>query len=192
MILMIDNYDSFTYNLVRYFQQLDEEITVVCNDQITVKQIIKLKPKAIVLSPGPKRPEDAKICIDIVRELSGKIPILGICLGHQVIGMVNNLDVKCGQFPIHGKVSTIFHKSNDNIFNSIPNEYQATRYHSLVVLGENEKIEVLAKSSDGVNMIIREKNKPTYGIQYHPESFLTQHGYQILSNFLKISEEFNA
>lgn len=191
MILMIDNYDSFTYNLARYFKELGEEVKVVANDQITLGEIELLKPKAIVLSPGPKRPEDAKVCIDVVTELSGKIPIIGICLGHQVIGMVSGLKVGCGAQPIHGKVSVVEHHSQDKILTGIPNRFNATRYHSLTVQGENDKVSILA-TSGGVNMIMGQVGLPTYGIQYHPESFLTEYGYQILSNFLQIAKEFNA
>lgn len=191
MLLMIDNYDSFTYNLVRYFKQLGTEVKVVSNDQITLDEIVELRPEAIVLSPGPKRPEDANICIDVVAKLSGQIPILGICLGHQVIGLVNNLKVDCGEEPIHGKVSVIEHNSKNKLLTSIPNQFNATRYHSLIVQGENDKVSVLA-TSNGVNMIIQEVGKPTYGIQYHPESFLTEYGYQILQNFLQITKEFHA
>ncbi len=192
MVLMIDNYDSFTFNLVRYFQQLGEEVIVAYNDQITIDQITSLKPSAIVLSPGPKRPQDANICIDIVRELSGVIPILGICLGHQVIALENKLIVDCGQYPIHGKVSQIIHNSNDRILQQIPNEFTATRYHSLAAKGSSTSIEILAKASDGAIMIIKEKGKNTYGIQYHPESFRTEYGYQIIANFISIYKEANA
>lgn len=191
MILMIDNYDSFTYNLVRYFEQLGEEIKVVSNDSITIDEIVELNPKAIVLSPGPKRPEDAKICLDIVENLSGKFPILGICLGHQVIAIKSGMEVICGEYPIHGVVSEITHNSNDKLLFNIPNTFKATRYHSLVACGESSEIEVLASANSGEIMIIKRCDSNTYGIQYHPESFLTEYGYQILKNFISICEEQN-
>ncbi len=191
MILMIDNYDSFTFNLVRYFEELEENVHVVKNDNITFAEIIELNPKAIILSPGPKRPEDSKICIEVVRRLSGRFPILGICLGHQVIGYVNELEVSSGLYPIHGVVTRVNKLCDDPIFEDIPNQYNVTRYHSLVVKDANDKVEILAKADDGAQMIIKEKSSLTYGIQYHPESFLTEYGHQILQNFLNLCKESN-
>ncbi len=191
MFLMIDNYDSFTYNLVRYFEELNKKVCVVKNDEITIDEIMSLNIEAIILSPGPKHPKDAGICLEIVRKLSGLIPILGICLGHQVIGYVNNLNIECGSNPIHGKVTQVLHNTNDKILQNIPSEFRVTRYHSLVVSNNCDKVQTLALSEDGVKMIIREKDTLTYGIQYHPESFLTEYGYDILNNFIKICEEFN-
>ncbi len=186
MILMIDNYDSFTYNLVRYFEILKQEVVVVKNDQTTIAQIKALNPKAICLSPGPKRPSDAKICIDVVKELSGSIPILGICLGHQVIAHVNGSDVVKGEFPVHGKISRVNVVKEDSIFWNINPKYNVGRYHSLVVKNKGSKLDVLAQTDDGVIMVIKEKANLTYGIQYHPESFLSEFGLQIISNFLEM------
>lgn len=191
MILMIDNYDSFTYNLVRYFEILGQNVKVVANDQITLNEIIALKPKAICLSPGPKRPEDAKICIDIVKELSGIIPILGICLGHQVIGYVNGADVVQGKYPVHGKVSQVSIKGSDPIFKQINSPFKVTRYHSLEVKNLSENLEILASTQEGTVMVLKEKANLTYGIQYHPESFLSEFGLEIINNFLTIVKEEN-
>ncbi len=191
MILMIDNYDSFTYNLVRYFEILGQEVKVFANNQIMIEQIIELNPQAICLSPGPKQPQDAKICLDIVRKLSGKIPILGICLGHQVIGYVNGADVVKGKYPVHGKVSQVNIIANDPMFSGISSNFNVTRYHSLEVKNNSENLEILATTNDGVVMVLKEKNNLTYGIQYHPESFLSEYGLQILNNFLEIVKEQN-
>ena len=187
MILMIDNYDSFTYNLVQYLCELGQRVSVFRNDKITVERIRKLKPKKIVISPGPKRPEDAGISNDVIRELSGKIPILGVCLGHQCIGYVFGGKVSRARKIMHGKVSEIYHK-DQNLFKGIENPFTATRYHSLLIQRKPfpNVLEVTAWTKDDEIMGVRHKSHPTFGVQFHPESILTTAGKKILNNFLNI------
>ncbi|MCM8710921.1 aminodeoxychorismate/anthranilate synthase component II [Clostridium sp. SYSU_GA19001] len=192
MFLMIDNYDSFVYNLVRYFEELDEEILIFKNDKITLEQITKLNPEGIIISPGPKSPKESGICIDIVKKFEGKIPILGICLGHQTIGHVYGADVKCGKEPVHGKVSQINHDSK-GVFKNIKNPLNVTRYHSLV-LDKNTIpycLEVTALTSDGVIMGIRHKDYLIEGVQFHPEAELTECGHDILKNFINQCKNYS-
>ncbi len=190
MILMIDNYDSFTYNLVRYFQILKEEIVVYQNDQITISEINAMNPEAIILSPGPKRPEDAKICIEIVKELGGQVPIFGVCLGHQVIGYVNGCKVVKAPTPVHGKVDKVQIIAENRLVENIPRNFNVTRYHSLHVIN-NEELIAIGQTTDGINMINQVRNQCTYSVQYHPESFLTEYGLNILQNFLNLAREYN-
>ena len=187
MILMIDNYDSFTYNLVQYLCELGQRVSVFRNDKITVERIRKLKPKKIVISPGPKRPEDAGISNDVIRELSGKIPILGVCLGHQCIGYVFGGKVSRARKIMHGKVSEIYHK-DQNLFKGIENPFTATRYHSLLIQRKPfpNVLEVTAWTKDDEIMGVRHKSHPTFGVQFHPESILTTAGKKILKNFLNM------
>ncbi len=187
MILMLDNYDSFTYNLVQYFQELGQRVLVYRNDAITVKEIEKIKPQKIVISPGPGRPEDAGISVELIRELSGKIPILGVCLGHQAIGYTFGGKIVRAKKLMHGKVSKIYHNKKD-IFRNIPNPFTATRYHSLLVENKAlpECLEITAWTREEEIMGLKHKAYPLWGVQFHPESILTQSGKAILDNFLKI------
>lgn len=187
MILMIDNYDSFTYNLVQYFGELGQDIKVFRNDKITLKKISQLKPKQIVISPGPGRPEDAGISCDVIREFSGKIPILGVCLGHQAIGLVFGARITNAIRLMHGKTSLIYHNGKD-IFKSIPNPFEATRYHSLLVEKKSlpKCIEITAWTGCSEIMGLKHRNLPVWGVQFHPESILTKYGKNILSNFIKL------
>ncbi|WOO88079.1 aminodeoxychorismate/anthranilate synthase component II [Mollicutes bacterium LVI A0039] len=190
MILMIDNYDSFTYNLVRYFEQLNEQVLTVQNDQITIAEIEAINPAAIVLSPGPKRPEDAKICLEVVKTFANVIPIFGVCLGHQVIGLINGASVIKAPIPIHGKEDFVYLNGRNRLVEGIPDTFKVTRYHSLHVVA-NDNIEVIGQTNDGIVMISKVKDQCVYSVQYHPESFLTEYGTEILANFLKIAKEFN-
>ena len=186
MILMLDNYDSFTYNLVQYFGALGEKVRVFRNDKITIARINELKPKKIVISPGPGRPENAGISCDLIREFSGKIPILGVCLGHQAIGYTFGGKIVNAKQLMHGKTSLIYH-TGETIFKGIPNPFEATRYHSLLVDPKTlpECLKVIAWTKDKEIMGLKHKTYPLWGVQFHPESVLTKSGMDILSNFLK-------
>lgn len=188
MILVIDNYDSFTYNLVQYIGQLHKNLKVYRNDKITVKKILQLKPSKIVISPGPGRPEDAGISCELIEKLKGKIPILGVCLGHQAIGYVFGGKVIQAKKIMHGKTSMIYH-NKDIIFSGIPSPFEATRYHSLVVGRKNfpASLEIIAWTKDDKEVMgLKHKDHPIWGVQFHPESILTKEGLRLLSNFLKI------
>jgi anthranilate synthase/aminodeoxychorismate synthase-like glutamine amidotransferase len=182
---MIDNYDSFTYNLVQYFGELGADIEVFRNDKITVSKIAKLKPKKIVISPGPGRPEDAGISCEIIRVFAGKIPILGVCLGHQAIGYVYGGRIVGAKKLMHGKTSMIYHNGK-SIFKGIPNPFEATRYHSLLVEKKTlpECLEITARTKENEIMGLKHKKYPVWGVQFHPESILTKPGKDILANFL--------
>lgn len=190
MFLMIDNYDSFVYNLVRYFQELGEEVLVYRNDKITIEEIEALHPTGIILSPGPKAPKDSNICLDIIDKFKGEIPILGICLGHQCIGHYFGGNIKRGVFPMHGKISQVEH-SNEGIFRGIKNPLRVTRYHSLIVEEETlpKELIITSKSDDGVIMGIAHRNYKIFGVQFHPEAELTEQGHEILNNFITIAKE---
>ena len=185
MILMIDNYDSFTYNLVQYFGELGADLKVCRNDELSLGQIKRIRPKQIVISPGPGRPEGAGISVDIIREFAGKIPIFGVCLGHQCIGYAYGGKIIRAKKLMHGKTSLIRH-DNKEIFKGIENPFEATRYHSLVVEKKTmpKCLEVTARTSDGEIMGLRHKDFPLWGVQFHPESILTKEGKGILRNFL--------
>lgn len=187
MLLMIDNYDSFTYNLVQYLGEMGEDVEVYRNDKITIADIDSLKPSKIVISPGPCTPEKAGISIDVIKEFSGKIPILGVCLGHQAIGHAFGARIINARRLMHGKTSRIFHDGK-TIFHKIKNPFEATRYHSLVIdEGSLSKaFEISARSEDGEVMAIRHKDYPLEGVQFHPESILTVEGKDILRNFLML------
>ncbi|MBU1727092.1 MAG: aminodeoxychorismate/anthranilate synthase component II [Candidatus Omnitrophica bacterium] len=188
MILMIDNYDSFTYNLVQYFGALGADMKVFRNDKINIDRIKKLRPKKIVISPGPGRPEDAGISCEVIREFSGKVPILGVCLGHQAIGYVYGGRIVEAKKLMHGKTSMIYHDKRE-IFRGIPNPFEATRYHSLVVERKSlpQCLKIIAWSKDDKEIMgIRHKDFPVWGVQFHPESILTKAGKDILRNFLKL------
>ena len=189
-VLVIDNYDSFTYNLVQHLGELKQEVLVYRNDEITLDEIKKIKPSHIVISPGPGRPDDAGISKDLIKQLAGKLPILGVCLGHQCIGEVYGGMVINAPELMHGKTSEIFHKNN-SVFSEITNPFTATRYHSLIVdLKSLEKtpLNVTAQKKDGLVMALEHKEfKNLIGVQFHPESILTEYGHKLLSNFLNLS-----
>lgn len=188
MILMIDNYDSFTYNLVQYLRQLDEEVVVKRNDEITTDEIEKMKPAVIIISPGPGKPSSAGISLDTVKRFSGKIPILGVCLGHQTIAEAFGGDVVLAKKLMHGKTSTVT-SDGKTIFQGLGQNFQAMRYHSLAVKKETlpDVFEVSAESEDGEIMGIRHKTHLTEGVQFHPESIMTPVGKRLLKNFLKVA-----
>lgn len=192
MLLMIDNYDSFTYNLVQCFSELGEDVVVHRNDRLTIDEIERLGPDRIVLSPGPGVPEEAGICVDIIRRFASAIPILGVCLGHQAIGHAFGTPVTKTKRIMHGKTSPIFHDGK-TILNDVENPFEATRYHSLAVPREglSADLEVSAWTDDGEVMGIRHRSYPLEGIQFHPESILTKEGRKILMNFLDISKKIN-
>ncbi len=186
MILLIDNYDSFTYNLAQFLGQLGEKLEVHRNDQITLNEIAAKKPQRIVISPGPGEPQNAGICIDVIREFTGKIPILGVCLGHQAIGYAFDGKVVRAPALMHGKTSRIHHDSK-TIFRKLPQDFVATRYHSLIVQkkGLPRELEISAET-DGLIMGLRHRKLPLEGVQFHPESVLTEVGMQMLRNFLAL------
>ena len=190
MILMIDNYDSFVYNLVHYFEELDEEIIVKRNDEITIDDIKILNPEIIVLSPGPCSPNEAGICIETVKYFKGIIPILGICLGHQTIGQVFGAKIVKAIEPVHGKVHRITH-DNKGVFTNLKNPLNVTRYHSLVVERETlpDKLEISAETKEGEIMGLRHKDYMIEGVQFHPEAVLTEYGHELLQNFITLARE---
>lgn len=186
MIAVIDNYDSFTYNLVQYLGELGADIRVYRNDQITLEQLVALSPTHLVISPGPGDPNDGGISNEAIRYFTGKIPVLGVCLGHQCLGAVYGGVVKRAPKLMHGKTSPIYHHGK-GIFDGLPSPFEATRYHSLMVEEPvPDCLEVTAFTSDGIVMGLKHKEHPTFGVQFHPESILTKHGKQLLKNFLAI------
>ena len=189
MYLMIDNYDSFVYNLKAYFQELGRKILVKRCDEITLEDIEKMQPEGIILSPGPKRPWDAVFCVETVRQFQGRIPILGVCLGHQVLGHCCGATVKKGVRPMHGKVTQIHHNGT-GVFQGLPSDYKVTRYHSLVVEQDTvpPEYQVDAVAADGAVMGISHKKWPVFGVQFHPEAVLTEYGHELLENFCLIAE----
>src|SRR3989338_3866798 len=184
-IVMIDNYDSFTYNLVQYLGEMGQELIVVRNDQVTIEQVKDLKPERIVISPGPGSPKDAGISCDVIRAFAGRTPILGVCLGHQCIGTVYGGQVVRNYRLMHGKTSMIRHDGK-GIFKDLPNPFEATRYHSLVVKRETcpSALRVTARTAEGEIMGLQHKTLPVYGVQFHPESILTTAGKPLLKHFL--------
>ena len=191
MILLIDNYDSFTFNLGHGLGDVGARCQVWRNDKISVEQAIAMAPEAIVLSPGPCTPNEAGICLDLIAAAAGRIPILGVCLGHQAIGQAFGAEVVRAPLPMHGKVSAVAHDGTD-IFAGIPSPFQATRYHSLVVRAETlpECLMVTART-DGIIMGMRHRSLSVYGVQFHPESIASEHGHAILKNFLDIARGLN-
>ncbi|MCK9604138.1 MAG: aminodeoxychorismate/anthranilate synthase component II [Candidatus Omnitrophica bacterium] len=187
MILMIDNYDSFTYNLVQYLGALGQEIKVFRNDKITIDKIRKLKPEKIIISPGPGRPEDAGISCEAIKTFAGKIPVLGVCLGHQCIGYVYGGRIVSAKKLMHGKTSRIYHNKK-GIFSGIPDPFEATRYHSLIVERKSLPgcLEITAWTKEKEIMGLKHKECALWGVQFHPESILTKSGKDILANFLKL------
>nr|QUE28376.1 trpG [Porphyrostromium japonicum] len=189
MILIIDNYDSFTYNLAQYIGEMGYDLYVVRNDKINIQQIIDLKPSKIIISPGPGSPRESCISLEIVRQLSNLFPILGVCLGHQIIGDVYGASVTKSALQMHGKVSNIYHDRTNVLFKNVPSPFIATRYHSLVVDKNScpSSLIITSSTSDGIVMSVQHRDKPNlYGIQFHPESVLTKVGRTILKNFLEI------
>jgi anthranilate synthase/aminodeoxychorismate synthase-like glutamine amidotransferase len=193
MILLIDNYDSFTFNLVHFLGEVGAACDVRRNDTLSVAEALALQPEAIVLSPGPCTPNEAGICLDLVAAAAGKIPVLGVCLGHQAIGQAFGGEVKRAPVPMHGKVSRVFHQSSD-IFAGLPSPFQATRYHSLIVERATlpEVLVPTAWTEDGIIMGLRHRVFPIFGVQFHPESIASEHGHELLANFLAIVRGANA
>ena len=185
MILMIDNYDSFTYNLVQYLGELGADVRVYRNDQITVTEIERLAPEKIVISPGPCTPTEAGISCEVIRQFAGRVPVLGVCLGHQCIGEVFGGEIVRAPALFHGKTSMIYHDGK-TIFRGLPRPFEATRYHSLVIRRETlpDCLELSAETDDGVIMGVRHRALLVEGVQFHPESILTREGKQLLANFL--------
>jgi anthranilate synthase/aminodeoxychorismate synthase-like glutamine amidotransferase len=188
MVLVIDNYDSFTYNLVQHLGELGADLEVRRNDQVTVEEIERMRPDRIVISPGPCTPQEAGVSVPLIRELAGKVPILGVCLGHQSIGDAFGGRVIRAPYLMHGKTSPIHHDGK-TIFSGVPQDFTATRYHSLIVERESlpEELEISATTPDGLIMGLRHKRLPVEGVQFHPESVLTGPGKTILENFLKLA-----
>jgi len=191
MFLMIDNYDSFVYNLVRYFEELNEKVIVYRNDKLNIEHIAKMNLQGIIISPGPKNPEEAGICLEVIEKFKGEIPILGICLGHQAIGYAFGGKVVKGKEPIHGKVSRIKHY-NEGVFRNLKNPMKVTRYHSLVVDKNTlpDCFTVTAETEDNVIMGIRHKEFFIEGVQFHPEAELTEWGHELLKNFIEEAKGF--
>ena len=189
MYLMIDNYDSFVYNLKAYLQELGRDILVRRSDELTLDDIQAMPPQGIILSPGPKRPWDAQLCVDTVRRFGGKVPLLGVCLGHQVLGHCAGAVVEKGVRPMHGKVTRVRHNGT-GLFAGLPREFNVTRYHSLVVrqdtLPEDYQVDCVAE--DGAVMGLSHRTLPLFGVQFHPEAVLTEYGHELLENFCRMAE----
>ena len=189
MILIIDNYDSFTYNLVQYVGEMGYDLYVVRNDKIDINQILNLRPSKIIISPGPGSPHDSGISMEIIRKFSPSVPILGVCLGHQTIGDVYGANIIKANLQMHGKVSNIYHNGRSILFKNVPSPFIATRYHSLIIDKNScpPQLAVTSSTSDGIIMSVEHNAMPNlYGIQFHPESILTKVGKTILKNFLTI------
>jgi len=188
MLLLIDNYDSFTYNLVHFLGELGAECEVVRNDKITADAAIKMAPQAIVLSPGPCTPNEAGICLELIEKAGPKIPLLGVCLGHQAIGQVYGGKVVRAPTVMHGKLSTI-ETTGKGLFASMPKRFEVTRYHSLIVERASlpADLEVTAETADGIIMGVQHRTHPVHGVQFHPESIASEHGHDILANFLRFA-----
>jgi anthranilate synthase component II len=188
MLILIDNYDSFTYNLVHYLGELGATCDVIRNDKISAADVIKKKPKAIVMSPGPCTPNEAGICLELIAKAGGKIPLLGVCLGHQAIGQAYGGKVIRAPEPLHGKLSTIRHK-DEGVFKGLPERFQVTRYHSLIVERKSlpPELEVTAETDDGIIMGLQHKTQPVHGVQFHPESIASEQGHALLTNFLTLA-----
>ena len=191
-VTLIDNYDSFTWNLVHYLGQLGADVTVYRNDQITVDDVLAEEPDAIVLSPGPCTPKEAGICCDLIRAAGDHVPMFGVCLGHQAIGDVYGGDIVRIDIPMHGKVSDITHRG-ETLFRGINSSFQGTRYHSLIVKRETvpNDLKVTAETTDGVIMGLSHKSHPVHGVQFHPESIQSEYGHLIIKNFLDMAADWN-
>lgn len=192
MLLLIDNYDSFTYNLVQFLGELGAQCEVRRNDTLSIEAALALRPDAIVLSPGPGMPERAGICVDLVRAAAGTIPLLGVCLGHQAVGQAFGGRIVRAPQPIHGKLSRVHH-GGKGVFQGLPQGFEATRYHSLVVERDTlpDCFEITAKTEDGIVMGLTHRQFPVHGVQFHPESIATQHGHDLLANFLAMAGKRN-
>lgn len=190
-LLLIDNYDSFTYNLFHYLGELGAEVKVVRNDEITAAEALGMKPEGIVLSPGPCTPNEAGICLDVIKQADGRMPILGVCLGHQAIGQVYGGKVVRAPEPMHGKLSRVHH-TGKSVFRGLNNDFLATRYHSLTIDPPSMPavLEVTATSEDGVIQGVMHKRHPVHGVQFHPESIASENGHALLNNFLTIARDF--
>lgn len=188
MLILIDNYDSFTYNLVHYLGELGADSVVIRNDKVTAQEVIAQKPKAIVLSPGPCTPNEAGVCLDLIKKAGATIPLLGVCLGHQSIGQSYGGKVIRAPQPMHGKLSTITH-TNKGIFKGLPKSFEITRYHSLIVERATlpDCLEITAETADGIIMGLQHKTHPVHGVQFHPESIASEQGHALLANFLALA-----
>jgi anthranilate synthase component 2 len=193
MIVLIDNYDSFTFNLFHYLGELGAEVVVHRNDKVTIAEVVASDPEAIVLSPGPCTPDDAGICLDLINAATATIPLFGVCLGHQAIGQVFGGKVVRAPIPVHGKLSTIKHQGG-GVFRGINGPFQATRYHSLVVdrASMPRELATIAETDDRLVMGLAHKTLPVHGVQFHPESIASEHGHVILKNFLDLAAAWNA
>ncbi|RLT38267.1 MAG: aminodeoxychorismate/anthranilate synthase component II [Chloroflexi bacterium] len=193
MLLLIDNYDSFTYNLYQYFAELGEQVEVFRNDQISVEDCLSMQPEHVVISPGPCSPKEAGISVDLIHAFEGKAPLLGVCLGHQCIGEAYGGVVTSAGEIMHGKTSMISHDGK-GVFEGLPDPFEAIRYHSLAIAPDTvpDVLEVSARSESGVIMGVRHRTLPIEGVQFHPESIMTQHGHAMLRNFLKMGREVQA
>ena len=191
MILLIDNYDSFTYNLFHYLGELGAEVKVVRNDEISAADALGMKPEGIVLSPGPCTPNEAGICLEVIEQAGGKMPILGVCLGHQAIGQVYGGRIVRAPEPMHGKLSRVHHNGR-SVFRGLNNDFLATRYHSLTIDPPSMPVslDVTATSEDGVIQGVMHKSHPVHGVQFHPESIASENGHALLNNFLQIARDF--
>lgn len=189
MYILIDNYDSFTYNLYHYLLDLGAEVTVYRNDQITADGVIDAAPKGIVISPGPCTPNEAGICLELIEKAKKRIPIFGVCLGHQAIGQAFGADVVRAPYVMHGKTSAILHDGK-SVFAGLPSPFEATRYHSLTVAPESVPncLEITARTEDGIIMGLMHKDFPLHGVQFHPESIASEHGHALMKNFLDLCE----
>ncbi|MFC4351432.1 anthranilate synthase component II [Fodinicurvata halophila] len=193
MFVLIDNYDSFTYNLYHYLGEIGAESVVHRNDAITPEEVMSLAPEGIVLSPGPCTPTEAGICLDLIERAAGHIPILGVCLGHQAIGQALGGHVIRAPLPLHGKLSSVSHKGSD-IFEKLPVPFKVTRYHSLLLDRNSlpDSLEITAETDDGLVMGLRHREQPLYGVQFHPESIASEYGHELLANFVRLARRTNA
>ena len=191
MLLLIDNYDSFTYNLFHYLGELGADVRVKRNDEISVAEALGMKADAIVLSPVPCTPNEAGICLDLIREANGRVPILGVCLGHQSIGQVYGGKIVRANEPMHGKLSRVHH-TGKSVFRGLNNDFEATRYHSLTIAPDSmpADLEITATTEDGTIMGVMHKRHPVHGVQFHPESIASEQGHALLQNFLDIARDF--
>jgi anthranilate synthase/aminodeoxychorismate synthase-like glutamine amidotransferase len=190
MIVMIDNYDSFTYNLVQYLGEMGEELRVFRNDAVTVEEVMAMAPDRIIVSPGPCTPNEAGISVPLIRAAAGKVPLLGVCLGHQSIGQAFGGEIVRAERLMHGKTSPILHRG-EGVFRGLPSPFEATRYHSLVIRRETlpDCLEVTAETEQGEIMGVRHRELPVEGVQFHPESVLTEHGKELLRNFVRSAQD---
>lgn len=193
MFVLIDNYDSFTYNLYHYLGEIGAESVVYRNDAISPDEVMAMEPEGIVLSPGPCTPSEAGICLDLIAKTSGQIPILGVCLGHQAIGQAFGGRVVRAPMPLHGKLSSVSHRNSD-VFETLPSPFNVTRYHSLLLDRDSlpGELEITAETDDGLVMGLHHRDKPLYGVQFHPESIASEYGHELLANFVKLARRTNA